>query len=79
VNLTVVVAIAALPTTALLAWALWLLFNVVIARRHGPDSLRITPQIARAFRPQQWARPLGPDPELPAGSGASARGEPPCA
>jgi hypothetical protein len=62
-NLTVVVTIAALPTIALLAWALWLLFNVVIARRHGPDSLKITPQIARAFRPQQWARPLGRDSE----------------
>ena len=62
-NITVVVAVAALPTIALVAWALWLLFNVVIARRHGPDSLKITPQIARAFRPQQWARPLGRDPD----------------
>ena len=75
-NFTIVVAIAALPTIALLAWAMWLLFNVVIARRHGPDSLKITPQIARAFRPQQWARPLGRDPELTGRSGAPV-GEPP--
>ncbi|WP_146108223.1 hypothetical protein V5P93_003688 [Actinokineospora auranticolor] len=49
-TLTVVAAIAVVPTTGLLAWALWLLFNAVVARRHGPDALNATPPIARAFR-----------------------------
>lgn len=48
-NLTVVVAIAALPTVALVAWALWLLFNVLIARRHGQDRW------ARGTEPRQEA------------------------
>jgi hypothetical protein len=52
VNLTV--AIVAPPTIALLAWALWLLFNAIIARWYGPDGLKSTPQIARVFRPRQW-------------------------
>jgi hypothetical protein len=54
VNVTV--AVVAPPTIALLAWALWLLFNTIIARWYGPDGLKSTPQIARAFRPRQWTR-----------------------
>lgn len=58
-NLTV--AIVAPSTIALLAWALWLLFNAIIARWYGPDGLKSTPQIARVFRIRQWARPLSRD------------------
>lgn len=58
-NLTV--AIVAPPTIALLAWALWLLFNAIIARWYGLDGLKSTPQIARVFRPRQWVRPLSRD------------------
>jgi hypothetical protein len=61
VNLVAVVAITALPTVALLSWAMWLLFNTVIARWYGTDGLKSTPQVARAFRPRQWSRPLGRD------------------
>jgi hypothetical protein len=63
VNLTV--AIVAPPVVALLAWALWLLFNAIIARWYGLDGLRSTPQIARVFRPRQWARPLSRDHQPP--------------
>jgi hypothetical protein len=65
VNFTVVVAIVVPPTVALLAWALWLLFNAIIVRWYGPDGLKSTPQIARVFRPQQWAGPLKRDHEPP--------------
>ncbi|MFD4940007.1 MULTISPECIES: hypothetical protein [Streptomyces] len=38
-----------------LAWASWLIFNLFIAKWHGPEGLRITPSIAQAFHPRQWA------------------------
>lgn len=62
-NLTV--AIVAPSAVALLTWALWLLFNAIIARWYGLDGLKSTPQIARVFRPRQWARPLNRDYEPP--------------
>jgi len=40
--------------TTLIAWALWLGFNLLIARWHGVAGLKITPAIARAFRPKDW-------------------------
>ncbi|MEV7558401.1 recombinase family protein [Streptomyces sp. NPDC089795] len=38
-----------------LAWASWLIFNLFIAKWHGPEGLRVTPSIAQAFHPRQWA------------------------
>jgi len=54
-NWITVAAAVALPAVVLIAWTLWLLFNYMIAKRHGLDGLKATPPIARAFRPRDWA------------------------
>lgn len=65
------------PTLVFLAWASWLAFNLCIAKWHGPEGLRVTPSIARAFHPRQWAvfvslSGQGPPPEPPPGAPADS-------
>jgi hypothetical protein len=62
VNWTVV-ALAAIAAPVV-AWAMWLAFNALIAKWHGLDGLKATPLIAIAFRPQDW-RAAVPKPPLP--------------
>jgi hypothetical protein len=52
---TYVVLAAVLPTIVLTAWALWLLFNYLIAKHHGIAGLEATPPVAKAFQPRDWA------------------------
>jgi hypothetical protein len=52
---TLAVLAVALPVVVLAAWALWLLFNYLIAKHHGIEGLKATPPIATAFRPGDWA------------------------
>lgn len=50
----------------LLAFAMWLGFNLLLARWHGLEALDKTPQIYLPFRPQDWAaRHLPVDPAQP--------------
>lgn len=51
-----VLVILAMPMTALVSWALWLGFNLLIAKWHGVDGLKATPAIAQAFPPRGLAR-----------------------
>jgi hypothetical protein len=48
------ITVLAGPLTVLIAWIAWLLFNLLIAKRHGLDGLKSTPAIARAFSPREW-------------------------
>lgn len=50
-----VVLAVALPSIVLTAWALWLLFNLSIAKHLGLEALKATPPIATAFSPREWA------------------------
>lgn len=55
VNWITLVLVLALPTTVLVAWAMWLGFALLIAKWHGPDGLKAVRYVANGFRPQDWA------------------------
>lgn len=57
--LIIALLVATPPVVVLVAWALWLLFNCLIAKWCGAAGLKATPPIAIAFRPREWA-PLVP-------------------
>lgn len=78
---TLVLAVPVL--LVLMAWAFWLLFNLIIAKWHGIEGLKATPCVARAFSPREWAvliprrqpvPPSAPGPSAPADSAAFAGG-----
>lgn len=50
---TLVLAVPVL--LVLMAWASWLLFNLIIAKWYGVEGLKATPSVARAFSPREWA------------------------
>ncbi|GIM91414.1 hypothetical protein [Paractinoplanes toevensis] len=61
--LVFVLVLASLP---LVAFGMWLGFNLMLAKWHGLEALDKTPQVYRPFRPQDWTvRKLPVDPVQP--------------
>lgn len=51
----IIVVVMGLPTIALIAWTIWLVFAVLIAKWHGIDGLKAVPKVSAGFRPVEWA------------------------
>jgi hypothetical protein len=46
--------IALVLSTPLVAFAMWLTFNVILVRWHGLEALKATPAVYRVFDPRAW-------------------------